>query len=307
MTSYPDLTIATTIHNNLERWLEMATSFEREAGFPVEIVAVDDGSAEPARITGLRSPVRLLRNDRPRGFAMASDQALREVRTPFALLVDADITFLPGDFQAAFAAFKAQPKLAWSNFRQLSIGGAETSSGDPLMAPPFLHALGNQAVALWKNWKLPRRKPQMLTDQIEAVPVAYSSSALVRMQAFHEINGFDPRFWQSHSDNDLCLRLGEAGWDVGINRSYTVQHDALGGEAGGVRRVLDLYRAQLLFYELHWPSSRLYLRPLLALRHLAEVAVMVLLRPAKNKEHHRPGLRLKLAGAALRGYPREKT
>src|ERR1700722_18202433 len=107
MSSYPDLTIATTIHNNLDRWMEMALSFERESGLPAEIVAVDDASSSPIVISGLQSPLRLLRNDIARGFGAASDQALREVKTPFAFLLDADITFLPGDFRAAFDSFKS--------------------------------------------------------------------------------------------------------------------------------------------------------------------------------------------------------
>ena len=57
MQSYPDLTIATTLHNNLDRWMEMARSFEREAGLPSEIIVVDDASTthEPVQITGKRS------------------------------------------------------------------------------------------------------------------------------------------------------------------------------------------------------------------------------------------------------------
>lgn len=304
MDSFPNLTIATTIHNNVERWMEMATSFEREAGSPAEIVVVDDASTIPAVVEGLRSPVRLLRNEKARGFGGASDQALREVKTPFALLLDADITFLPGVFRDAFEAFKALPELAWSNFQQVSAEGDKARSCDEVLPPAWIYGLGNQVGQRWlTRWEQTHSSP-MLSDRIMQVPIAHSSSAFVRMEAFRQINGFDPRYWQCESDNDVCLRLGRAGWQVGVDRTYTVRHDGIGGRTGGKSRVYDLYRGKLLIYETHRPVSRLYLRPMLALRHAFEaMAVAVRGRPG---EHLQPGFRWHLAHSALRGYPPEK-
>ena len=72
------------------------------------------------------------------------------------------------------------------------------------------------------------------------VPIAHSSSCFVRMEAFRQIDGFDPRFWQCESDNDVCLRLGRAGWQVGVDREYALRHDGIGGRTGGQSRVYDL-------------------------------------------------------------------
>ena len=304
MNVFPDLTIATTIHNNLDRWTEMATSFEREVGRPAEIVAVDDASKIPAQPSGLQCPLRLLRNEKARGFGGASDQALKAVTTPYALLLDADITFLPGDFPAAFQAFKAQPKLAWSNFQQVSAQGHPGGSTEEIIPPGWIYALGNQVCQRWVHGEEKKLRPEMLGERIQAVPIAHSSSALVRMEAFRSIGGFDPVFWQCQSDNDVCLRLGAAGWKVGIDRSYTVRHDGIGGKTGGASRVYDLYRGKLLIYERHRPSSRAYLRPLLALRHAGE-ALAVSFLPKRSEESRQAAFRWKLARAALRGYPAE--
>ncbi|HUB67506.1 MAG TPA: glycosyltransferase [Candidatus Methylacidiphilales bacterium] len=303
MSVYPDLTIATTLHNNLDRWMEMASSFEREAGLPAEIVAVDDASAIPAVISGLQSPVRIFRNETARGFCAASDQALREVKTPFAFLLDADITFLPGDFRAAFDSFKSVPQLAWSNFQQISAAGTPGSSCENVIAPAWIYALGNQITGRWLNRAQRRLHPRPINDRIENVPIAHSSSALVRMNALREIDGFDLRYWQCQSDNDLCLRLTQAGWLAGVDRLYTVRHDGVGGRTGGLRRIYDLYRGKLLFYETHDHNSRLYLRLFLALRHLLE-ALALLFRHGESKDHLRPSFRLQLALCAVRGYPR---
>jgi GT2 family glycosyltransferase len=300
---YPDLSLATTIHNNLERWMEMALSFERHVGTVAEIIVVDDGSTLPAAIKGLRSPVRLLRNDSPHGFCAASDEALREVKTPFAFLLDADITFLPGDFHNAFSGFKAIPRLAWSNFQQIGASGRVGSPSEDRLPPPWIYALGNQIQGRWADWKMHTVRSRWLSGRIKGVTIAHSSSTLVRMAAFRHIGGFDRRFWQCESDNDVCLRLRRAGWKVGVDQIYTLRHDGIGGRIGGKKRIYDLYRSRLMLYEIHRPFSRIYLRLLLGVRHLLEAAAATVVR-RRGAEHLDPHFRFRLASAAFRGYPK---
>ncbi|MEJ0000677.1 MAG: glycosyltransferase [Verrucomicrobiota bacterium] len=300
--SLSDLSVATTIHNNLDRWMEMALSLEREACLPREIVVVDDGSKVPAVIKGLRTPVRLIRNDSPHGFCAASNQALNGVTTPYALLLDADITFHPRRFRRRVRVVQVAAADGLVQFpageqggraRRLRRGGHPAAVG--LRAG---QSRGGGVVAL-EDQALQGRAGQ---PRVQSLLVAHSSSTLVRMEAFHAINGFDLRYWQCQSDNDLCLRMIKAGWQVGLDQAYTVQHDGIGGKTGGTRRVYDLYRGRQLFYETHWPQSRFYLRFLLFLRHLAETVVAFF--AGKREDHLRPAFRFHLATSALRGYPR---
>jgi GT2 family glycosyltransferase len=300
---FPDLSLATTIHNNLDRWMEMALSFERHVGTVSEIVVVDDGSTVPARIEGLRSRVRLIRNETPEGFCGASDKALTEVQTPFAFLLDADITFLPGDFKNAFLAFKGVPKLAWSNFQQMGVTGEIGSPSEDRLPPAWVYGLGNQVQWRWSKWKTSSAKGEWLSGRIKGVAIAHSSSTLVRIKAFKDIGGFDRRFWQCESDNDLCLRLRRAGWKVGVDQIYILRHDGIGGRTGGKKRIYDLYRSRLMLYEIHRPASRAYLRKMLGLRHLMEgTAAQIFSR--RRDDHRSPGFRFRLASAAFKGYPK---
>lgn len=302
--SLSNLTLASTIHNNVTRWMEMAVSFEEHVGIPNEIVVVDDGSAEPVSITGLKSRIRLIRHPVALGFCAASTVALRAVTTPFGLLVDADITFLPGAFTAAFACFQQAARVAWCNFSQIDRVGSKGSSVDRVIPPAWCFGLGNQVTACWIKSKT-GFATVCANDKIEHVAIAHSSSVFVRMSAYESVGGFDLRYWQCQADNDLCRRLYKRGWAVGIYSGYCVIHDGIGGKTGGVRRVYDLYRGQLMFYETHEPWSRFYLRPLLALRHLAE-ALCLWIRPRKGA-HLRPAWRLVLAWQALRAYPSQSS
>jgi len=268
MNRFEDLTLVTTAHNNAEMCVAMLKSFEENVGCAAELVVVDDASSAPLSLPVLTAPVRLQRNASSLGFCKASDLAVRAAKTAFALLVDADVLFQKGDFQGGYDEFR-RDHWAWVNFRQVSFQGqAQDAYEQPLM-PPIVFAAGNQFFSWWQRGQ---SKPQPAAGRrIAPVEAAHSSSTLINMEAFRAVGGFDPWYWQCQSDVDLSLRLRRAGYKVGVDLGYQVQHEGAGGRTGGSARVMDLYRSRIHLYEHAFPASRFYLRPALFLRHLAEV------------------------------------
>ncbi|MFZ1218445.1 MAG: glycosyltransferase [Chthoniobacterales bacterium] len=297
MTHFSDLTLATTIHNNARMSADMLQSFEANLGTVDKIVIVDDGSSRPCPLPPVSSGVRMIRMETAHGFCHASDVALRAVRTRFALLVDADVLFEPGDFAGGYAEFQ-KGNWAWANFRQTNFQGQpQTAYEQPLM-PPWVFAAGNQIFKLWEKFQ---REPSPSPGQrIAEVEAAHSSCTLVNLEAFHAVGGFDRWYWQCQSEIDLSMRFRKKGHRVGIDFGYRVKHDGTGGKGGGSARVLDLYRSRLHLYERFHPSSRYYLRPLLFVRHLLEVAWFALV--ALFKKEPRLQLRLEMLKGVLKGY-----
>jgi N-acetylglucosaminyl-diphospho-decaprenol L-rhamnosyltransferase len=297
MTRFEELTLATTAHNNEKMSAEMLRSFEAHLGTVVEVVVVDDGSTAPYSAPVLRSPVRVIRTEQAQGFCHASDVALRAVQTKYALLVDADVVFEPGDFAGGYAEFQKE-NWAWINFRQTNFQGQPQGAYEQPMMPPWIFAAGNQALKLWEKFqRAPESTPESRIAEVEA---AHSSCTLVNMEAFRAIGGFDRWYWQCQSDIDLSLRLRRAGQRVGIDFGYCVKHEGAGGKTGGSARVLDLYRARVHLYEHFHPSSRLYLRPLLFVRHLFELAWFALVALFKNEP--RLQTRIEMLKGVLKGY-----
>jgi N-acetylglucosaminyl-diphospho-decaprenol L-rhamnosyltransferase len=297
MTSFADLSIATTTHNNYQMLADMLRSFETNLGTVDKIVIVDDGSRRPCALPPVSSGVRLIRNEQPHGFCQASDMVLRAVRTRYALLVDADVLFEPGDFAGGFAEFQKQ-NWAWVNFRQTNFHGQPQAGYEQPLMPPWIFAAGNQALSWWeKLQQAPVRRPG---ERIVEVEAAHSSCTLVNMEAFRAVDGFDHWYWQCQSDIDLSLRLRKAGWRVGVDLGYGVKHEGAGGKSGGAPRVLDLYRSRVHLYEQFYPSSRFYLRPLLFVRHLFEVAWFAMVALFKNEP--RLPLRIEMVKGVLKGY-----
>ena len=297
MTEFADLTLATTTHNNEQMSAAMLRSFEVNLGVVAEVVIVDDGSRTVYGAPPLRSPVRVIRNAQAQGFCRASDLALREVRTKYALLVDADILFEPGDFAGGYAAFR-EGRWVWMNFRQTNFQGVEQAGYEQPMMPPWVFAAGNQALKLWEKFQdVPHPPPG---GRIIEVDAAHSSCTLVDMEAFHAVEGFDRWYWQCQSDIDLSLRLRQAGGRVGVDLGYGVKHEGAGGKSGGAARVLDLYRSRVHLYEHFYPVSRFYLRPLLFVRHLLELGWFAMVALFKNEP--RLEMRIEMLKGVLKGY-----
>ncbi|MEN3369405.1 MAG: N-acetylglucosaminyl-diphospho-decaprenol L-rhamnosyltransferase [Verrucomicrobiota bacterium] len=297
MMRFPDLTLATTAHNNAQMSADMLRSFETWVGTPQEIVVVDDGSTKPYQLPPLSTPVRLIRSDRAEGFCRASDAALREVRTDYALLVDADVLFEPGDFAGGYAEFQ-KGNWAWINFRQINFQGVPQSGYEQRLMPPWIFAAGNQALKWWEKFqRAPAARPG---ERIREVEVAHSSCTLVKMEAFRAVGGFDRWYWQCQSDTDLSVRLRKSGYRVGVDLGYQVKHDGAGGKSGGTARILDLYRSRVHLYERFYPASRFYLRPLLFVRHVLELAWFGLVALFKNEPRLRT--RVEMLKGVLKGY-----
>lgn len=297
MTRFHDLTLVTTTHNNARMSADMLQSFETNLGTVDKIVIVDDGSNQPCALPPVSSGVRLIRLETAHGFCHASDVALRAVRTKYALLVDADVLFEPGDFAGGFTEFQ-NGNWAWANFRQTNFQGQPQAAYEQPMMPPWVFAAGNQIFALWEKFQ--RAPAPAPGERIAEVEAAHSSCTLVNMEAYHAVGGFDRWYWQCQSEIDVCLRLRKAGYRVGIDFGYRVKHDGTGGKGGGAARVLDLYRSRVHLYERFYPLSRFYLRPLLFVRHLFEVVWFALV--ALLKKEPRLQLRLEMLKGVLKGY-----
>lgn len=297
MTHFTDLTLATTTHNNAQMSASMLHSFETNLGTCDKVVIVDDGSSRPCPMPPVSSGVRMIRIEPAHGFCHASDVALRAVRTRYALLVDADVLFEPGDFAGGYSEFQ-NGNWAWINFRQTNFHGVPQAGYEQPLMPPWVFGAGNQVMKLWEKFQ---RGPVALGgSRIVEVEAAHSSCTLVDMEAFRAIDGFDRWYWQCQSDIDLSLRLRKAGRRVGVDLGYTVKHEGAGGKTGGVSRVLDLYRSRLHLYEQFYPASRLYLRPLLFVRHLLELGWFALVALFKNEP--RLQMRIEMVKGVLKGY-----
>lgn len=113
---------------------------------------------------------------------------------------------------------------------------------DPVL--PYLIARACAALRL--------RTPLHDWETPEVQPVDWISGAclLVRRAALEQVQGFDERIFMYFEDNDLCLRLRRAGWQIVYNPQVSITH--AGGASPTDSRRKYYYRSLTYFYKKHY-------------------------------------------------------
>ena len=105
------LATVVVVNWNGERWLGPCLSAlaRQRTSFPYDVWVVDNASTDGsvALLARDHPGVRVLRNDRNLGFAGGNDTALRQVRSPYAVLLNNDATPEPDWLERLLAPFQA--------------------------------------------------------------------------------------------------------------------------------------------------------------------------------------------------------
>lgn len=166
---------------------------------PNAVVVVDDGSAEPLRLSADHAErCRLVRRERRGGPAAARQgglEALAALDAPLVALLDADDAWEPGKLAAQLAALHRHPSAPLCFGRATVVGPGGEPTGARLAEPP---------AGLLENPELAR-----LLYRGNPIP---TSSALVRRPALLAAGGFDGGIASTWCEDwDLWLRLARAG------------------------------------------------------------------------------------------------
>jgi N-acetylglucosaminyl-diphospho-decaprenol L-rhamnosyltransferase len=226
-------------------------------GPEIEVLLVDNASSDGSlKMIRDRFPeVRVLEQDCNLGFGAANNLAADEARGDTLLLLNADAWLEAGALQRLHDRIRREDRLA-------------------LVAPTLLYPDGRQQFVWSPERGVAGEALQQLRNRFEGRRVAHgpalralsrlvgrlwytAACVLVRADAFHEVGGFDRRFFMYFEDVDLCVRFEDAGWRLAQEPAAVVRH------SGGFTRhphVDDVYRpSQLRYYALHRPpwESRL--------------------------------------------------
>ncbi|MGE3285227.1 MAG: mycofactocin biosynthesis glycosyltransferase MftF [Pseudonocardia sp.] len=173
----------------------------------VEVIVVDDGSADPAAVRAVAdgAGARVLRHDAPRGPAAARNAGAALARTPLVAFLDSDVVPAPG-WLATLRAHFVDPAVALAAPRIVAL-------------PPVRGLLG--------RYEAVRSSLDLGPDPALIVPrtrVAYVPSAALVVRREVLGAGFDERLHVAE-DVDLVLRLHAAGWRLRYDPAARVAHD----------------------------------------------------------------------------------
>jgi GT2 family glycosyltransferase len=195
----------------------------------LEVFVVDNASVQfdPAACEAAYPGVRVIRNERNAGFAVASNQGLRAARGRYRLLLNPDTLLAADSLRSMVDYMDARPDVGCSTCRlEMDDGSLDLACRRSFPTP---------AVAFYRMTMLSRLFPRSrrfgrynLTylDEWEETEIDAPCGAfmLVRAEVVEGVGLLDERYFMYGEDLDWAYRIKAAGWRIMYTPVTTVRH-----------------------------------------------------------------------------------
>jgi len=197
-----------------------------------EVIVVDNGSRDET--PGLlrewsagSDDHRVVTNRENLGFARACNQGAAAAKGEYLLFLNNDTEVTPRWLEPLTRTLDLDRRVGAVGSRLLFPDGTIQHAGVAITLAETPHGpvLGGRHLCYRKPADFHgASKPQILRCLTAAC-------LLVRREAFAQVGGFDEDYWNGNEDVDLCLKLGEAGWQLVYRpESVVVHHESQSGE-----------------------------------------------------------------------------
>ena len=215
----PRVSVILPTHNRAWTLTAAVDSVLEQAGGPLELIVVDDGSTDgtPALLASYGDRIRTIRQAN-RGVSAARNTGIRAARGPLIALLDSDDRWLPGKVAAQVAFFDAHPDALICQTEEIWIrNGVRVNPG-----------------------KRHRKQGGMIFERSLALCLVSPSAVMMRRRLLDEVGLFDERL-PACEDYDLWLRIA---WKYPVGLVDQPLIAKYGGHADQLSRrpELDKYR-----------------------------------------------------------------
>ncbi|MCA9951891.1 MAG: glycosyltransferase family 2 protein [Anaerolineales bacterium] len=214
-----------------------------------EVFVVDNASTDGSReMIKTDFPwVKLIANRENVGFARANNQAIRQSRGQYVLLLNSDTELHPGALQELVRFMAQNPRAGAVGGYLLNSDASLQPSCSPMLTPGremwrllFLDHIWQRATYPMTQWDTvnPRR-----------VEVIKGACMLLRHDALNEVGLLDEDYFFYTEEVDLCYRLAQANWQLWYVPTAKITH--FGGASSrqaAEAMYLQLYRSKTRFY-----------------------------------------------------------
>ena len=228
----PDLTIAVVSHGHVSHLAGCFDSIRqatKERRYEIWCVVNSPGDGSRELIESRYPWVKIIVNERPRGFSENNNLVIRRTRTPNFLMLNPDTTVGEGaiDRLAAFLeatpdAGACAPKLLYPDGQlQLSCRQFPSINSTLVRRSPLKILLREGRTArdyIMADWN---------HDSLREVDWAFGACLLIRRSALEEVGELDERFHLFCEDIDWCYRAKQRGWKIYYVPDAVVRHDLI--------------------------------------------------------------------------------
>ncbi len=238
--------------------------YETAADVDFELFVYDnasaDGSADAiaAAFPANEFPnLTLVRLDENVGFAKANNMAAKQARGRYLLLLNPDTVVLQDAVQnlLAFAARRPAARI-WGARNLLGDGTLDQGScwGEMTLWAVFCFASGLES--LFPNSSLFRPEGYGGWDRTteREVVVITGCFFLVEADLWHELSGFDERFFMYAEEADFCLRARALGAAPRFTPEAEIIHYGGASENLRARQIAKIFAGKISLAKKHWPG-----------------------------------------------------
>lgn len=221
----PDVSIIIPVFNKLALTQACLESIAREgAAVSFEIVVVDNGSTDGTRewlaaedAAGRLRAVPSLEN---LGFARGCNLGAAHARGRTLLFLNNDMEVTPGWLEPLVSTLDGDPDVGVVGARLLFADDTLQHAGVALV---LFKGDGKPHIGgLHMSYRKPAEHQGARNAQL--MQVVTGACLLIRPEVFAAVGGFDERYWNGNEDVDLCLKVGELGWNVVYRGESVVYH-----------------------------------------------------------------------------------
>lgn len=227
-----DVSVIIVTYNSASCIGACLASIKQQTGVTAEIILVDNQSADNTLVMAGQSGVRVIANQQNVGFGRANNQAFAVSTGRFVFLINPDAELVEADALAkACATMTTNERWGLAGTRVVradGMGEEEPATGYP----------GQRRV---------NRDFSGLPGKIAWV---IGASMIVRREVYAALGGFDPAFFLYSEETDLCLRVREAGHEIGYIDKVSVRH--IGGKSESEGDPYDMVRRKMTGMHRFW-------------------------------------------------------
>lgn len=257
-----DLSIIILNYNTRDLTLNALKSvFASITSFTYEVILVDNASRDDS-VAVIREEypnVQLIVNGENVGFSKANNQAIRQARGSYVLLLNSDTVLEKDTLQTMISFMNDHPEVGAGGCKVVLPDGKLDKAcrrGFPTPSASFYYAFGFSKLfpnnPRFNQYQLGYLNP----DDSYPVDCLVGAFMMVRREAIDQIGLLDEEFFMYGEDIDWCYRIKQAGWQIYYYpKTKIVHYKGASSRRKPWKIVYEFHRAMFLFHRKHYQKK----------------------------------------------------
>lgn len=243
-------------------------------GLDADVWVVDNASIDDsvAYVRRHFPQVNIIENRDNVGFSRANNQAIRQSRGEYVLLLNPDTIVTREAIHGAVALLDSHPRAGATGTMMLTHGGSfalESRRGIPTPATAFYKMVG--LCSLFPRSRRFGRYYMQYLDRRKAAQIEVISGAfmLLRRSALDQVGLLDEDYFMYGEDIDLSYRVLSGGWENWYSPAPILHYKGESTKTNSWGYVINFYNAMLIFFNKQFGHRYRRVAPIVKLAVLA--------------------------------------